>query len=216
MSPRTPSRSAPSRLGLLLLLSLAPSQVAMMCGPGYPDPCEDDALGCDDGLDDFALDPACELQGALEVEVGTGSGEGFEAFAAAAGPKVHFGDQGGQHIFLSVRVGGVDLDRYEVLKLGIELRGETTPWEVEDDKGCPWRSHLIDDGTCDTLFGERELVLGVKKSMATDTAGRVVADDLLIVLAYWPPESELSLTVSALDPCGQEGLVAHSFSVDVE
>src|SRR5688572_2897194 len=64
----------------------------------------------------FELDPSCELDGELVVELGDGT-DGFVPLAEGLGPNVFHGSQGGTHMFLGVRIGNLALDRYEVVRV---------------------------------------------------------------------------------------------------
>src|SRR5690606_29389592 len=86
-------------------------------GDGGP-PCEDDINGCDDNTSNFMEDPSCPLQGELELELGEGELE-FSALAPGELPEIHSGLQGGQHVWMAVRVKNPDPDRKQ-LKIRIK------------------------------------------------------------------------------------------------
>src|SRR5262245_44907839 len=111
-------------LAPLALTALAALSTGATCGPDpAPSPCELDRLGCEDPepLDDFYL-ASCpsDVSGALEVEVGSGE-TSFAGFATGQGPLVHFGPQGGQHVFMGFRVANARLDVSPLLKLRFYL-----------------------------------------------------------------------------------------------
>lgn len=75
--------------------------VSVLGCPTPHNPCANDAFGCQDDDGEFALDPECTLDGELTVVAGWGLDE-FHTFESR--PVVHDGFQGGQHLFLGVRV----------------------------------------------------------------------------------------------------------------
>lgn len=83
------------------------------CGED-PVSCEDDVLGCEDDVE-FALDPSCseaEMTGEIELVVGNGDGEGgFRALASNELPDIHYGSQGGMHMWTGVQIRNPNLDR---------------------------------------------------------------------------------------------------------
>jgi hypothetical protein len=184
-------------LGCGALLVTLPGTV---CNPDPgPSPCELDRLGCVDPepSGDFYL-ASCpsELGGALAVEVGTGEA-GFEAFAPGAGPFVHFGPQGGQHVFMGFRVLNARLDVSPRLRLRFYLgQGE----------GCLPPASGTALPACAVTLGERELVLGgTGFTLRADAAGAVEEYGLVVFVAV--PDRSLPglVALSVEDQCRRSG-----------
>src|SRR5687768_12905708 len=99
----------------LLLLALVPSLAA--CPSWFESGDEGSADGVAMG-GQFELDPACGLDRELTVGIGDGP-DGFKALVGNAGPIVHPGSQGGTHMWVGARIGGLALDRYDVVRVGV-------------------------------------------------------------------------------------------------
>ena len=99
-------------------------------GGGGP-PCEDDIAGCSDDTSMFMEDPTCTLTGELELELGEGEAE-FSSLAAGQLPQLYTGIQGGQHVWMAVRVKNPDLDRKQ---LAIRIKAEYCSSNCEDVAG---------------------------------------------------------------------------------
>jgi len=194
-SPRVPAFAALSYLifGVPLLMSLS----GMTCGPSDPDPCELDRLGCESPEDpDFYL-ASCptDLTDPLEVEVGTGE-TSFSAFADGAGPVVHYGPQGGQHVFLGLRVTNPRLDLSPKLKVTFYLgQGpDCAPPATGEVASCAMR------------LGTRTLILGAPGFELIINGEGDVEEAGLIVFVEAPSREVPSLiTVTVEDPCRRIG-----------
>lgn len=184
-------------LGALVLLSIP----GMTCGPSDPDPCELDRLGCVDPEtpEAFYLD-SCppDVTGALEVEVGTGE-ERFEPFAAGAGPVVHYGTQGGQHVFMAFRVKNARLDLSPLLKFHFYL-GQG------GDACAPPTAGEPATATCNVTLGQRELVLGgTGFELHTNASGEVEEAGWIVFVSVPDPTVSGLIVVSVEDPCRRMG-----------
>lgn len=184
-------------LGALVLSSIP----GMTCGPSGPDPCELDRLGCVDPETPvaFYLD-SCppDVTGSLEVEVGTGE-ERFEPLAAGAGPVVHYGTQGGQHVFMAFRVKNARLDLSPLLKFRFYLGqgGEACAPPTAEGTTLP---------TCDTILGQRELVLGgTGFELHTNASGEVEEAGWIVFVSVPDPSLPGLISVSVEDPCRRTG-----------
>lgn len=196
MSAPTPSR-LPALLGLLLALPFIVPLGGGLCVPDGPSPCQQDRLGCEDPEDpDFYL-ASCpaEVTGPLQVELGTGE-MGFEAFAPGAGPIVHFGPQGGQHVFLGVRVKNPRLDLSEKLKVRFYLgQGPDCAPPMEGS-----------DPSCAMRLGGRTLYLGAPGFPPNVNGMGQVEEFGLIVFVEVPSASVPRLvSVTVEDPCRRTG-----------
>src|SRR5689334_14085613 len=100
-------RPNPRALPIIVALATTPALSGATCGPDPgPSACELDRLGCEDPepSDDFYLDSCpSDVSGPLIVEAGSGEAA-FAPFDAGQGPHVNYGPQGGQHVFMAVRV----------------------------------------------------------------------------------------------------------------
>jgi hypothetical protein len=143
-------------------------------------PCDDDVLACGEG-EAFEIDPSCEPQGPLSIEVlemATGV-----PVAADAWPTVHHGPQGGIHFSLALRVTGMEPQH---IALQLEL----------DAVECA-------DAQC------RETTALAQRSLAADASlfededdARVLPD--VVVLLEREPEGGGELRIDVLDACGQQ------------
>ncbi len=191
-SPRLPTLAA-LVLGLPLLLSL----FGMTCGPSDPDPCELDRLGCEPTEDpDFYL-ASCpaEVTGPLEVQVGTGESD-FTAFAEGAGPVVHYGPQGGQHVFLGLRVNNARLDLSPKLKVTFYV-GQGADCAPPADG---------EEAACTVRLGTRTLILGAPGFEPNVNTEGDVEESGLVVFVEAPSREVPSLVgVTVEDPCRRKG-----------
>lgn len=191
----------PSRL-LLFLVSLGTvwlfgSGFGGGCGPVEPSPCELDRLGCDPTEDpDFYL-ASCpsEVSGALEVEVGTGESS-FEAFSEGGGPVVHYGPQGGQHVFLGARVKNARLDVSPKLKFTFYV-GEGEDCQAPEGS---------EDPTCVRRLGGRSIVFGAPGFEVRKNANGEVEEYGLVIFVDVPSQvSPALVSVTVEDPCRRKG-----------
>lgn len=167
------------------------------CGPSDPDPCELDRLGCDPTEDpDFYL-ASCptDVTGDLEVELGTGE-SAFTLFTEGEGPFVHFGPQGGQHVFLGARVKNARLDVSPKLKF---------TFYVGQGEGCEPPADG-EDPACAFRLGGRSIVFGSPGfEVRTNTQGQV-EESGLVVFVDAPVNTVPGLvSVTVEDPCRREG-----------
>lgn len=199
MHPETPRRRPriPRFVRLLALAALAASQPAMTCGPTDPSPCELDRLGCQDPTpgDEFYRDDCPEgLGDTLEVEVGTGESS-FATFAAGAGPVINYGPQGGQHVFMGVRVKNARLDLSPRLKLSFYLGQHCAP-VADGDTEFP---------ECQVVLGKRDLTLG-GAGFELETKGAAVEEYGLVVFVDVPDSTQTGLVaVRVEDQCRRVG-----------
>lgn len=191
-------------LGALVLVSIP----GMTCGPSDPDPCELDRLGCVDPEtpEQFYLETCpADVTGALEVEVGTGE-ERFEPLTAGAGPVVHFGAQGGQHVFMGFRVKNARLDVSPLLKLRFFLG--------QGGEGCvPPTDGVTPPPSCAVTLGQRELVLGGTGFELHDNAAGDVEEAGWIVFVSVPdPTVAGMIALTVEDPCRRTGAAYHAWT----
>lgn len=138
---------------------------------------------------EFHLDPSCTLTGTLAVEIGEGTG-GFAPLAQDAAPQIHYGQQGGQHMLVGVRVEGLALDRYDT------LRTEIAWFEAEQ---CP----NLGAPCSGEARSRNEWVLGDVTPLEIVGDDAVEQGDLAVVLE---PVGNIVLQVEVEDPCGRLGL----------
>lgn len=165
---------------------------ACNCWPLPPGPegdlPEEDCASCWSDAE-FELDPTCELEGTLTVEVGDGWDE-FLPLADGEAPELYSGPQGGRHHYVAVRVGNVELGRYDRVELEIDAY---FPGECPDD-GEP----------CGPGSLSQTLVLG------GSPAWRVVDGQVEEYGIAVPMNGEdVVVQIRALDPCGREGWAQH-------
>jgi hypothetical protein len=118
--------------GALELLALM--QGGCTSAPPGSDPCQLDTLSCRGGASAFELDDDCPDPAPLAVELGDGQ-EAFRSLAEQQSPELHYGTQGGQHVFLAIRVAEPDPrhDRYEAT-LSLEVRGNDGQWAPQAER----------------------------------------------------------------------------------
>ncbi|MFO7567599.1 MAG: hypothetical protein R6X02_33455 [Enhygromyxa sp.] len=160
-------------------------------GDGGP-PCEDDISGCSDDPSDFTEDPSCTLDGELELELGEGELE-FSPLGPQELPEIHYGLQGGQHVWMAVRVKNPDLERKQ---LKIRIKADYCNSSCED----------AGNWVTDNL---RELV-------ADETTLQVTSENwfeqtrMLVTIYGWVGATERRIEMLVTDPCGRQGFVATS------
>jgi len=186
-------------MGLLITaagrrIALAVAVIAI-AGCGGP-PCDEDPLGCGDGTDEFAVDPACDLTGPLAIELGDGD-EDFLAYAAGQEPTVHEGAQGGHHLCLGIRIHQPALE-YPLLRVVFDADFDD-PLRCADDPACdPWVN-----------TAHRELTLGPDLPLNGDS---VEETGFILILSLWPEELERRLRLEITDECGRVGTAEHDMS----
>ncbi|MBX7078315.1 MAG: hypothetical protein K1X88_03940 [Nannocystaceae bacterium] len=143
----------------------------------------------------FQHDPACMLDAPLAIEIGDGT-LGFGALDPGEGPMVHFGSQGGQHMFVGVRIAGLALDRYDRVLV------EAGWYEREQ---CP----TLGVPCSGEVSSDEVWVLGDVAPLHPVGADTIEQDGMRLYLEYG---GEIVLQVRAEDPCGQQGLAQIVFS----
>lgn len=157
------------------------------CRPDPGPPCEDDVNGCaDDGT--LVDDPTCESTDALVLELGEGQ-EVYSPLAAGEMPEVFNGFQGGQHIWLGVRVKNPDLQRAS-LKIDITL----SDCEMECQDPQNW-----------SVDNERTLVVGSRTLTLTEE-GWFEEEGMLVTLENWGVAAYRRVDMVVTDPCGRQGM----------
>jgi hypothetical protein len=148
-----------------------------------PDACSIDPAGCGQG-DSFELDPSCTLEGELQVEIGEGT-SGYEPLGPGELPQVHYGAQGGSHMWVGVRVANHarDYPKLEITVEGLWASGSCDP-------ECDWQ-----------VASERTLVVGEDDLEYTDDGGAQVGG-----ITVFGGETE-AIRAFVRDPCGREGTV---------
>jgi hypothetical protein len=158
------------------------------CSDGAEDPCEADAFSCR-SASGIEIDPNCEVSAELLVELGQGE-HGFAPLEQGYMPRVHNGAQGGQHIFVAVRISGGDPGHASfLLDVALYERGAYQPGaagadaELEDSGR---RKVLIEDAALsgEGTFEQAGIVLQVYGGLegadlvleVTDSCGRTASD----------------------------------------
>ncbi len=143
---------------------------------------------------EFTHDPSCPLTGSLSVALGDGD-DGFVALASGQGPVEQFGPQGGTHAFAAVQIGGLALDRYDIVLLQLSL------FAAEQ---CP-----MVDAPCDgdASFGVGTWVLGDTLPLDLIDAHTIEQDQLRTEAGT----GAVVLQAQVEDPCGQVGFAEQPF-----
>lgn len=143
---------------------------------------------------EFQHDASCTLEGALSIEIGDGT-DGFASLGAGEGPVQHFGPQGGTHSFAGLRIGGLALDRYDVVLV------QMTMFEAA---ACP---QLGSACTGSPMNASQTWVLGDVAPL------EIVGDDVIEQDQLVVPVGSGNVVLQALaeDPCGRVGLGQISF-----
>lgn len=181
---------SPPKLPLVRLsresLLLAPLLAACPTDPSAP-------TGAPQG-GEFVHDPTCTLAGSLSVALGDGT-DGFAALTSGQGPVEQFGPQGGTHAFAAVQIGGLALDRYDIVLLQLSL------FAAEQ---CPTA-----DAPCegDATFGVGTWVLGDSLPLDPIDAHTIEQDQLRIEAGA----GAVVLQAQVEDPCGQVGFAEQPF-----
>ena len=198
----------PMRCLIAGLVVLSPLLAGMTCGPTDPSPCELDRVGCEapDETNFYLASCPAEMSGPLEVEVGTGESS-FSAFQQGAGPVVHTGPQGGQHVFMGVRVTNANVAVSPLLKLRFYLgQGEGCVAPAAGATEIP---------TCAVTLGQRELVLGSTGfELHLNAAGEVEESGLVVFVSV--PSSALAslVAVTVEDQCRRTGAGFQAWTVN--
>ena len=179
------------RLHLLWLASLGAALVACPEPPAAGPPCEDDVTNCSDDTSKFVEDPTCGLDGDLELVLG----EGFEEFAVVpegVAPELYTGFQGGQHVFLGVRVINADLDR-PLLKVRVKM----DYCETDCEDPLQWRTDVVREVVADSA------------ALTTTDEGWYEFHSMLIQVFNWRFAANQRIEMLVTDPCGRQGVIVH-------
>lgn len=176
------------------------------CGPAPgPDPCAQDRLGCEGDPTDFLQLDGCAVTDPLVVTLG----EGERAFTplgdGGGGPEIHFGFQGGQHVFLGFRVDNAALDLYDQLRV--------TVWMGQGDACVAGPASATVPETCEVDLGLRQVVIGGQHStlrVVEDGSGTGLVEEfgLLLIIDYPIFGMQTVATVEVEDPCGRTGVAS--------
>lgn len=167
--------------------------------------CDDDVLACDDNEPSFELDPSCsadEQAGSIEIVAGAGDGEGgFRALSPDEVPDIHFGAQGGMHMWTGFQIRNPNLERsLHRITFVVEYCPSDKPCTVADS----W-------ATGEEEVSTRVLVLD-DATLRETGEGWLELRDVLLFLAPGHDGSEGAgqrMTVTVEDVCGRVGEVVH-------
>ncbi|KIG13766.1 hypothetical protein DB30_07612 [Enhygromyxa salina] len=162
--------------------------------PAGGPPCEDDLTMCEDGTSKFVEDPSCELSGDLELQLGEGQDD-FSPLAADQPPQTYSGFQGGQHLWLGVRVVNADLERPL-----LEVRVSMKYCEENCDDPSNWRTDNV-----------RELVAD-SNTLTTTSDGWYELSSVLVQVFNWSFAANQRIEMLVTDPCSRQGYLVHETS----
>ena len=182
------------RSSLALMLLVAPLG---SCGPSGDDggddsACEEELDGCFEDASTFMEDPSCPLTGDLELELGEGELE-FSSLAADELPELFTGFQGGQHVWMAVRVKNPDLERQQ---LKIRIKADY----------CNENCGMVGNWVTDNL---RELVAD-ETTLTVTSDGWYEQTRMRVTVFEWAFASERRVELLVSDPCGRQGVVSTS------
>jgi hypothetical protein len=143
----------------------------------------------------FQHDPNCTLDGALTITLGDDT-TGFAELSPGLGPVMHFGPQGGSHSFVGVRIGGLALDRYDIVLLELAVFAA----EQCGAPGTPCSDY--------PAWGVGRWVLGDDTPFEQIDEHTLEQDQLVVS----PGDGAVVLQAQVEDPCGQVGFEQHPFS----
>lgn len=176
-----------------LVLSLAGCPVILDPSDGGP-PCEDDLTLCSDDTTKFVEDPSCELSGDLELQLGEGE-DSFSPLSPGQAPEVHGGLQGGQHVWMGVRVVNADLERAL-----LEVRVNMDYCEEGCEDPSSWRTDNV-----------RQLVAD-SSTLTTTSEGWYELSSVLVQVFDWSFAAHTRIEMLVTDPCGRQGFVVHEIN----
>jgi len=173
--------------------------------PG-PSPCDLDRLGCEGDPTNFPyLDDCPGVSGPLEVAIGHGE-RSYRALAAGAGPEIHFGPQGGQHVFLGFRVDNAALELYDRLRV--------TYWVAQGERCEAGQPLAKIPDACDEGLGIRQMVVGGSGfELRLDGDGAVEEYGALVFVEYPRLGARTVVTAEVEDPCGRVGVASHTYTL---
>jgi hypothetical protein len=172
----------------LLVLGVALTGCPWLDGPeNTGPPCQDDVNACGADGGEFIEDPTCELTGELELALGQGE-DSYAPLAAGEMPEIFNGSQGGQHVWMGVRVMNPDLERPS-LKINITLRD----CEVDCENPANW-----------PIDNSRELVIDERTIDVTEQ-GWFEQASILVILGDWSLATHRRVEMLVTDPCGRQG-----------
>lgn len=160
-----------------------------LTGEGGEAPCDNDLSGCFDDTSTFMEDPSCTRTGELDIQLGEGETM-FTPLEAGELPQIHHGFQGGQHVWMAVRVKNPDLDRKQ-LKIRVKLE--------YCNEGC-------DDPDNWEVDNLRELV-AEESTMTITPEGWMEQTRMLVTVFGWVDAQQRRLEMLVTDPCGRQGIV---------
>lgn len=145
------------------------------------------ATGCAEPSPDLPRSGGCETDDALVLTLGAGETD-YQDLALGQTPPLEFGPQGGQHVWLALRVENPSPNptSLDVVLLADEMLCE----------GCDWRQ-----------VGGWQRTLPDPRSMSDDRPPVWVG--LQLILSQWNAGLERRFTVEAADHCGRLGGLVH-------
>lgn len=189
----------------IMAIAVAQAGCFGTCGPDPgPDPCEQDRLGCEGDPTEFAQLEDCPVTDPLVVTIGDGE-RAFAPLTDGAGPEIHFGFQGGQHVFLGFRVDNAALDLYDQLRV--------TLWMGQGDDCEAGPASATVPAACEVDLGLRQVVIGGEHStlrvVETGADAAMVEEfGLLLIINYPVFGMQTVATVEVEDPCGRTGVAS--------
>lgn len=189
-----PSMRRSSLVWVHLLASLLLVGCPLILDPAGGPPCEDDLTVCSDDTSKFVEDPSCALTGELEVQLGEGQ-DSFSPLPVGQAPELNGGAQGGQHVWLGVRVVNADLDRPQ-----LKIRINMDFCETGCDDPSNWRTDNV-----------RELVADTN-TLTTTSEGWYELSSLLVQVFDWSFAANTRIQMLVTDPCGRQGFINHDIS----
>jgi hypothetical protein len=184
-------RSSLALASFAVLLVIPLAGCPWLAGPPDDDgpPCDEDLNQCSDDTSKFVEDPSCELTGELELEIGQGE-DNFSPLASGELPEIHTGFQGGQHVWMAVRVKNPDLTRPQ-----LKIRTSLSYCDANCDDPASWQIDNV-----------RELVAD-STTLTTTTEGWFEASSMLVTIFNWPFGAQRRIEMLVTDPCSRQGLV---------
>lgn len=177
------------RFGSPGLAIVCTATLACTSTPPSQDPCELDVLRCR-ARTGFEIDPACTRAGELAVELGEGATD-FQELTAEQQPEVHWGSQGGRHLFVALRLPDPD-PAHGLFQAFIRLQD------------------VVADAGADASWAERDLVFRLEDARpSSDGAVELTSIVLLLPDELHPGAARLVLDIR--DSCDRRGQASHAF-----
>lgn len=175
--------------------------------PPRTNPCDLDVLECRPATG-FRLDAACSSDEPLAVRLGQGQ-SAFEPFEPSEAPVVHYGSQGGRHLFVALRLPSPDPE-HELFQAYIQLGSPSGDGGLRGDAE---RALVFEgDQAASQPKGPAASFVGLDGAPADSMNEALELSGIILVLPERALLGAAELRLDIRDSCDRRGQAVHEFS----